>query len=396
MPISPYQIRQLLTQKHDSLTGFDEATFRLLQKYKASWKQFSALTLAEQMDRLPEVAANAGGRPLEAGGCNAVGLLPFYGSPQGPEKPWANREESLNWAREILDHVTTFAVDGSQIFPSKDVSLPIALVQVGWFENAHQPAGAYEKDIRLEMLTPEDLKSSDRSLPEERRINIRRFEMEIERLVEYINTCNDPERCLVFFDGALVVTFAEAFEKDGREPYVRAMLQLLRASETRRVPLVGYVDTSYARDLTTLLQQVFGLPPSEHIHDAQLLNPGMAWGDRTPLYRCDRGGILNHYQEMADQAAFTYLKTNRDGYPARLEMPLWVWEDGHLETLLNRVRAEVAVGGGYPYAIETADQTAVLHNSDRQIFYRILQDWAEKEKVNLRFSRKMVSKVRRR
>jgi len=46
--------------------------------------------------------------------------------------------------------------------------------------------------------------------------------------------------------------------------------------------------------------------------------------------------------------------------------------------------------------IETADQAAVLKAEDRQTFYRILQDWAEEQELKLRFSRKMVSKTRRR
>ncbi len=58
--------------------------------------------------------------------------------------------------------------------------------------------------------------------------------------------------------------------------------------------------------------------------------------------------------------------------------------------------AEVVIGGGYPYVIETADQVAVLKNEDRQVFYGLLQDWAEKEDLKLRLSRKMVSKMRRR
>jgi len=33
---------------------------------------------------------------------------------------------------------------------------------------------------------------------------------------------------------------------------------------------------------------------------------------------------------------------------------------------------------------------------DRQTFYRLLQNWAEDEKLHLRLSRKMVSKARRR
>jgi hypothetical protein len=122
----------------------------------------------------------------------------------------------------------------------------------------------------------------------------------------------------------------------------------------------------------------------------------MTWGDRTPLFRCDRGGILTQYGAYGDRIGFAYLKTTRDGYPVRLEMPLWMGESGQLTRYLNWVRAEVIVGGGYPYGIETADQTAVLQGQDKQVFYRVLQDWTERQAINLRLSRKMVSKQRRR
>ncbi|MGA0201327.1 MAG: DNA double-strand break repair nuclease NurA, partial [Prochlorotrichaceae cyanobacterium] len=96
-----------------------------------------------------------------------------------------------------------------------------------------------------------------------------------------------------------------------------------------------------------------------------------------------------------DRIGYLYLKTN-EGYPARLELPLWIAEEGRLETILDWVRGEVIIGSGYPYVIETADQVAVLQADDRYHFYRILQDWAEQQGIHLRLSRKMVSKVRRR
>jgi hypothetical protein len=77
-------------------------------------------------------------------------------------------------------------------------------------------------------------------------------------------------------------------------------------------------------------------------------------------------------------------------------MPLWVMQAGLQNRVLDWVRAEVIVGGGYPYVIETADQTAVLTLEDRQVFYRLLQDWFERQGIGLRLSRKLVSKMRRR
>ena len=143
------------------------------------------------------------------------------------------------------------------------------------------------------------------------------------------------------------------------------------------------------------------MPDAPNLTDAALLGLRMKWGDRTPIFQCDRGkglgrpGVLGSYEEQADKIVFTYLKTC-ERKPARLEMPRWIVEDGIHEKVLNYVRAEVIVGAGYPYAIETADQVAVIQGQDRQQFYRLLQDWAASKEIPVTFSRKLVSKMMRR
>lgn len=389
MSLKPSQIQAILNAKRDDFKRFDRTALKALQQYRAAWVEFAQQSQGEQATQLAAHPDKLGARPLESFTETQQGILTA-------NLIWRNREESLAWVRDRLTGVTTFAVDGSQIFPSKDFSIPVALVQIGWFENGHDQVGSYEKDIQLDVMTPVDLQADQSNEPVDRRVNVHRFEMETQRLVKYIESVADPSRCLVFFDGSLVATFAEAFDETTRQAYRRCLLTLLRASEKHRTPLLGYVDTSYARDLTTLLLRLWRLSESEAVHDAQILNRFMSWGDRTPLFQCERGGILETYQEQRDRITFTYLKTTREGYPARLEMPRWIWEAGLVNQVVDWVRAEVIIGGGYPYVIETADQTAVLQTQDRQIFYRMLQDWAEQEGLNLRLSRKMVSKARRR
>ncbi|MDX2096183.1 MAG: DNA double-strand break repair nuclease NurA [Leptolyngbyaceae cyanobacterium bins.59] len=387
MTLKPSQVLAALEAKHAAFATFNEDSSQLLERYRTALAETSRRSLT-QLTALLQSHAHPGATPLEP--CKPAPSWVLHSN-----LVWQNREQSLAWVRDRLTGVATFAVDGSQIYPSKDFSIPVALVQIGWFENSHLPTGQYEKEIALDVMTPEDLQADYVGEPVDRRVNMRRFEMETERLITFMEKRANTENCLAFLDGSLVVTFAEAFDDKTRNFYVRCVLDLLRASEQYRVPLVGYVDTSYARDLTTMLQLVNELPEARYAHDAQLLNPGMKWGDRTFLFRCQRSGILSNYQEQADRLAFTYLKTN-DSYPARLEFPLWVYETGWLDRVVDWVRCEVIVGGGYPYVIETADQTAVLQVDDRQTFYRIFQDWAERESLNLRLSRKMVSKARRR
>ncbi|MEO0867947.1 MAG: DNA double-strand break repair nuclease NurA, partial [Cyanobacteria bacterium J06642_11] len=284
MAIKPSQIQSILQRKRTHFETFERGQRTNLERYQEAWQ---ALCAADEIDDwLSHRHGNIGARPLEKLNPASQGICH-----SGLE--WGNREHSLQWVHEHLSGITTFAVDGSQIFPSKDLSPPIALVQIGWFENPHTSGADYTKDIQLDVMTPRDLELGDTSKPLDRLVNKHRFKMEVGRLVDYIETVKDPDHCLVFFDGALVATFANAYEDEDRKEYVEALIRLLQASETYRVPLVGYVDTSSAHDLTTLLEHhsssVSMIPK---VTDAQMLNRYMSWGDCTPIFQCDRQGIL--------------------------------------------------------------------------------------------------------
>jgi hypothetical protein len=398
MPLKPSQILQQLNERRSEFSRFDEETFRIVALYQKAIVEAIGTPMVELLARLAK-KKECGAVPLEALDEFESWILSFG-------LHWENREQSNAWVREQLSGVSTFAVDGSQIYPGKDLSVPVALVQIGWFENLHTEQGQYFKDIQSYVMTPQDLKV-ERLGGEmaDRKVNMRRFEMETQRIVDYIEEHEGMEEALAFFDGSFVASFAEAFDPETQESYVRCVRNVLEASEHFRVPVVAFIDTSTARDLTSMLQALYKLPDNKAIHDAKLVDKlffdssnsqAMDWGDRTPIFQCNRSGILSTYGPQGSRVAFCYLKTNRDSLPARLELPMWIHESGRSEQILNWVRAEVAIGGGYPYVIETADQVAVVQAKDRQAFFKILQDWAEKEDLKLRLSRKMVSKARRR
>ena len=395
MALKTSRVVDLLDRKVEAFAHFDSDAVYRRELYRQALKRVLALNSLEIVERLaPETAPGA--LPTSEWDRHRHWRVPFAAN-------WSNREESLQWVGNTIEGVPTFAVDGSQLCLGKDVSIPVALVQVGWYENHHCQAGSYDKDIWLEVLAPDDLEANSSGEPREQRVHLRRFQLECDRLVQYLQTRAGADRCLAFFDGALVATFAEAYDPGVRAAYVQSLLALLRASERDRVPLVAYVDTTYTRDLTAMLKHLFDLPDAPQIHDAQLIDSLLQWGDRTPLFVCARGGsqqgqdsILTDYDEMRDRIGFVYLKTNGDNYPVRLELPLWIHEAGLLDWVVDIVRCEVIIGKGYPYAIETADQTAVLRAEDRKTFMRVLQDWSQRHELELRLSRKLASKLRRR
>jgi hypothetical protein len=201
-----------------------------------------------------------------------------------------------------------------------------------------------------------------------------------------------------FFDGSLVVSFVQHMLPERQRLYVDAVMALLRASEECRVPLVGYVDTSYAYDLAAMLDVLSNRQARRRISDGALLRARMQWGDRTAAYICARDDAVLPVDgsKYYDRVCFVYLKTTADRPPARLDLPRWLLEAGELERVVDVVRAECVVGNGYPYAIETADAVAVITMQDRERFYRVFQEFAEKEGLPPRFSRKAVSKRGRR
>ncbi|MEO0769774.1 MAG: DNA double-strand break repair nuclease NurA, partial [Cyanobacteria bacterium J06649_4] len=165
MAISPSQIQAVLNSKRVDFSSFQASASSYLSQYQAAWSEWVALS-DQQRSRWLNSQQQSGskqGATQGDSGLSSVGALPLEAFdlakngiiPSGLS--WDNRQQSLEWVDQQLRNVTTFAVDGSQVFPQKDFSIPIALVQIGWFENHHCTEGTYEKDILLDVMTPKDL-----------------------------------------------------------------------------------------------------------------------------------------------------------------------------------------------------------------------------------------------
>src|SRR5436305_2985483 len=215
---------------------------------------------------------------------------------------WRTHEESRRWAIDALQDRTTFAADGSQLVPGRDVSLPVAAVQVGMFENEHTRDGAYKKDARFLVISPQELlEEADDRGGADTIVGLRRFEFETEVLSHWVESKRGwrerRERTpLAFFDGTLMVSIALPKTKL-QDAYVSAIVSLIKLSRDMEVPVVGFVDQSYARDLVWLLDSLDAErrgKRSRSLFDAQLLHASVEneppllneWGDRTAFCYC--------------------------------------------------------------------------------------------------------------
>jgi hypothetical protein len=239
-----------------------------------------------------------------------------------------------------------------------------------------------------------------------------RFQAEIEKAKDFLHKKQGwrgrgEKMPLAFYDGTLLLSTAHP-KTDLQESFTNELVALAKDSRETEVPLVGYVDRSYARDLLALLNAAGEKAESnsQTLDDVSILRAASEdfqptlknWGDRTVFCYSKRRGLNAFIDPLTDKSlvGFTYLQTTAESVPARLDVPAWVYEQGLLNEVLDVVRAECVIGLGYPYALETADQTAVITVRDREIFLRALQDFAMREKLAFNVSRKAASKGRRR
>lgn len=400
--------RNLLTKaledKRADFTSFDRLWRDDVRDYARRLRLLGRRTAAEV--RLATAAIPApGALPSSELEQSASMIVPF-------EERWRSHEEARRWAIEALHERVTFAADGSQLLPGREISMPVAAVQVAWFENPHTREGLYRKQAEFAIVSPgEFLEGATDHIGAETVVGFRRFKLEVEALSRFLESRRGwrgrGERTPVaFFDGSLLISFGLPQTKI-QDAYVGAIKELVRLSRETEVPVVGFIDQSYARDLVRLLDALEADERrSRSLYDAQLLCAEtedellllQGWGTRTCFCYCLREGLSNYFVDEQDRPliGFTYLQTTGDGPPARLDIPAWVYDAGLLDDVVDGVRGECISGLGYPYAIETADAAAVITARDREQFLRLVQEFAEKESFAFRVSRKAASKVRRR
>ena len=228
-------------------TAYERRHGALLDQYRAALATLGArYPLAAALSATPAAPPpGADGRPAplgaratteydrwqrESGGVVSAPALPFG-------RAFAHHEDARTWAESIRS-ITTIAVDGSQLTPWKDASVPVALVQAGLFENPHDPAVPYIKDVALELLGPDELagvesdaldaRSFDQFGYSAQMVQLRRFELEVATLIARLrhhaaHTADAEHRVVAFYDGSLLVSFALKMPPYYRDRYVAAV-----------------------------------------------------------------------------------------------------------------------------------------------------------------------------
>ncbi|MFN2480128.1 MAG: DNA double-strand break repair nuclease NurA, partial [Pyrinomonadaceae bacterium] len=197
-------------------------------------------------------------------------------------REWRTHEESRAWAVDALMDRVTFAADGSQILPGREISLPVAAVQVAWFENPHTRGGdGYRKEWDFRLVPPKDLLDTEGAGASAADVvALRRFELELTAVRAFLKRqegwrARGDRPPVAFFDGTLLLSTTRVRGESLKFPnaYIASIAETLRLSRETRVPVVGYIDQSYARDLIRMLDVIAQRrDESPGVFDAQLFS----------------------------------------------------------------------------------------------------------------------------
>ncbi len=383
MPLDMAKVLTALDAKKESYKGFDASMALHYKGFMARLGEISKISSKEIESKLSQISYPGSIPTSELDDKGLV--IPFSNG-------FSNHRQAREWSAARLQQMQMCCVDGSQIYPSKDISLPLGLVNVAWFYNSHK--GAYEKNSALDLLSPDELfLDDDPSQPSNSVVDTRRFVYECEMLKKL--AISHPGS-LAIFDGSLLVSFATRLPKEQRKSHVAAMLDLLRASHSSKSPVVGYIDITYARDVVKMLSLLFSLTMECRISDAGLMgNLLKKWGDRTCSFVCKREGIVDEYDKISDygkkekEIAFFYMRVN-SGMPVRLEFPSWAVPQA--DEIADALRAQCAFGNGYPHMLKIVHDSACVRNEDKERFLGIFQKFQESAGLDVRISRKRISK----
>ncbi|MGA9140880.1 MAG: DNA double-strand break repair nuclease NurA, partial [Methanocella sp.] len=371
-----------LDARKEEIIGYDSETSVIGKLY------------ADRLHMLDDLDTSANGKLGKYSGSKLLEVGPFvhrFGH------KFTSRQEATDWALEVLKDHNIAAVDGSQIYPTRDISVPIGLVQACTVVNSHNGEKRFSTNAKLHLMLPADFVENDRYVFAEAPVSTKRFELECLHIGEFMRSHPGD---MVFLDGSLVLSFTSQQKEKEQARYVKAITELLDISEETRSPLIAYTDMSLSKDIITLMWHFFELKHPGHLTDAFLISEKLQWGDRTKLFICDRDdrfpksqpSVLDLYGRHRDNIAFFFILSSGQ-LASKVEVPKWCYDDqGLVDHIADTIRAECIIRPGYPDIIHRAHEYASIKFAETEMFRGMIDSFAAKHGLKIYKSAKEQNK----
>ncbi len=191
---------------------------------------------------------------------------------------------------------------------------------------------------------------------------------------------------LALLDGSLMQLVLVLSKEPDVVELMDEYFRILAAFQDIGVPVVGYISRPESEMVMRAMRMLAcdrptpcekrpadpcGCRPLWAINDSQLFEELLSPGQTSPIFQPVFSYLVGANAQGFRQLVFTYLSTRYE--VARLEFPAWIRQDGLLERTISIVLHQCELGDGYPHSLTRAHQFAVLHGTDRQNYYFMLE-----------------------
>jgi hypothetical protein len=293
---------------------------------------------------------------------------------------------------------TVIATDGSHIDVDRHHGVHCYLINIGSVVltyGAHPDASlesrpvVYSDKADLVIASPDGFREVT---IEGNLLGMKRSAEEARVLAELGHGIKEGGAALGLMDGTLIMWNLEAYPEFVTEAvldkgYLSHLEDIRRLNATRKFPIAAYISYPRSTDVVNALR--VALCPREAVDsdrcpecktrecqaisgllDRELFAGLLATGERSALF-ISPSRIQKRYGRQL--VHFFYLHI--DGEIARIEVPRWVIEDRlRLELVHSVLVDQCRRGQGYPVALSEAHEKAVVTGTDRDMFWRMVEE----------------------
>lgn len=276
---------------------------------------------------------------------------------------------------------TVVSVDGSQIYPDRHHGLSCALINIGYVRFAYDVASTAVLDSYPRIVA--DITTTEA-------VDFYRFEQELYMLVTLIPEASDHVGML---DGSLALGYIENYSHALRSDFLNRFIQVCQTLHQKRILYCAYTSLPASSETIKIIENfVQGGEYSVQwslFDDTSVcgmwLRPGLRTVACIPLV----GIVMEYPRDVRPVLCFIHTGTEI----ARLEVPLWIYENNDLyEHVCAVVCDQIQKGYGYPLCVSEAHEQAIVKAADREFFIDVLCQVARQKGIVVQNSSKLYKK----
>ena len=305
-----------------------------------------------------------------------------------------------------LDKYSVLAVDGSQVYPDRNVSgAGCFLINTGGcFINYSEKSETRFFSEPTVFLIEDVLEKGINIGFSKDLVDFKREELELEKLLN-VGLEKRVDLCLV--DGTVIFWSLGGKQDEIKDLFLEKYLKYLDRFYEEKLLIAGFISFPKSKEIVNLIKlglcrfdfaeciachrdfAEFPCAAVDSLIDTQILRSFLKINQRSTIF-FSNSKIVEEYPEHL-KPAFFYLNLGKE--IVRIETFSWVIRNPEWIDFICRVAIDQSKKGfGYPVVLAEAHEQAVVKGPDREFFYYLLQKEAIEQNKRLFYSQKSLKK----